>query len=121
MSQKFSVLAEFRQPYVPNPKPKYTKPPSIPALINLKGRWHHDLKADYGEEDGELMEILNFEKELEQTNSIKIDLGQAEMERIIHQMRSMNGSVVKREVQKTKIAGIEIPRYCDYLQGKTFK
>lgn len=117
-------MDEVRQTYVPNPRPIHRKTPSIPSLINLKARCYHDNSVDLKDENDELCDILEFSKELEKTSSIKIDLGHEEMKRIITQMRAMNGSSKVAKVHigsKGSVIGTEIPRYCDYLQGKAFE
>jgi hypothetical protein len=121
---QFSAGGDIRRTYVPNPKPSERKTPSIPSLINLKTRCYHDNSTDTTEESDDLYSIMNFKKELEQTNSIKIDLGHEEMKRIITQMKAMNGnskSVKSNSDKKNSVVGTEIPRYCEYLQGKVFE
>ena len=126
---EFSNKEEIRRPYVPHFTPRHRDHPSIPALLNLRTRWHintvnktHDMEI----EDEDLSKLLDYEKELvrkEKTGeNAKIDLGQTEMERIISQMRAMNGKhrESSENTRRPGVVGTEIPRYCDYLQGKTF-
>ena len=125
---EFSNNEEIRRPYVPNYPPRHRDHPSIPALLNLKSRWHINTVNTSDEieiEDRDLHDLLNLEKELEGKEkageNAKIDLGQTEMERIISQMRALNGKSKKsRNNSKPNVVGTEIPRYCDYLQGKTY-
>ena len=124
----FSEKSEIKRSYVPNPKPSHRTPPSVLSLLNLKHRWHNNINEKTHEpevDDQELLDILSMGKDLElkSKNSMKIDLGQAEMGRIIQQMKSLNGDIMgsTQEIKpKNCVAGIEIPRYCDYLQGKRF-
>ena len=126
---EFSNSEEIRRPYVPHFTPRYRDHPPIPALLNLRTRWYintvnknHDVEI----EDEDLSNLLDFEKELVRKEkageNAKIDLGQTEMERIISQMRAMNGKhrESSENIRRPRVVGTEIPRYCDYLQGKTF-
>ena len=126
---EFSTRDDIRRTYVPSFTPKHRHHPSIPALLNLKTRWHIntvDKEHEMEVEDEDLKKLLELEKELvrkeKQGENAKIDLGQTEMERIISQMRAMNGKSKEssENIRKPSVSGIEIPRYCDYLQGKMY-
>jgi hypothetical protein len=119
---EFTNEHEIKRVYVPNPVTSYRHTPSVPSLLNLTFRWHHNINQNSSIDDEDLGEILEFEKELESASNIKIDLGQSEMQRIISQMKSLNGGQKNKtfEVHRNKISGVEIPTYCDYLKGKNF-
>ena len=72
---EFSNSEDIRRTYVPHFTPRHKDHPPIPALLNLKTRWHINTvnkNNDMEIEDEDLLSLLKYEKELERKGCVEI-------------------------------------------------
>ena len=121
---------DILQPWVPAINLPKTEIPSIEVLLNASERHHmsFELENNVGKKEihknesnlnSQSLELQGIEFGDSKT-PLSLDLGHVALQRIINQMKNLNGHLKPQLVMDTKCKHSGgIPPYCEYLRGNS--